>query len=98
MLEAAVGVQTKPLIKSITVHTDDQADQLAKQLGAIAFTTGSKIFFRKGAYQPFDAKGFGLLVHESEHVGQQARGEVSGGDPDAGLETKAQEAGSKAKN
>ncbi len=37
-------------------------------------------------------------MHESEHVGQQARGEVSGGgvDPDAGLETKAQEAGNKA--
>jgi hypothetical protein len=39
-----------------------------------------------------------LLVHETTHVGQQTRGEVSGGgvDPDQALETKAQAAGHQA--
>ncbi|MFO7540347.1 MAG: DUF4157 domain-containing protein [Chloroflexota bacterium] len=55
----------------VTVHTDSQANQLSHQLGAKAFTTGSDIFFREGAYDPASSAGQQLIAHELTHVAQQ---------------------------
>lgn len=55
----------------VTVHTDSSADQLSRQLGAKAFTTGSDIYFREGAYDPATSKGQHLIAHELTHVVQQ---------------------------
>lgn len=55
----------------VTVHTDAQSDQLSQQLGAKAFTTGSDIFFRDGAYNPGSDDGQRLIAHELTHVVQQ---------------------------
>ena len=52
------------------VHTDNAADRMAQSLGALAFTTGSDIFFRAGAYDPRSRGGMQLLVHELAHVKQ----------------------------
>jgi hypothetical protein len=45
---------------------------------AVAFTAGSDIFFRAGAYAPDTADGRHLLAHEAVHVVQQAAGPVAG--------------------
>jgi hypothetical protein len=56
----------------VRIHTDAAADELARELGAEAFTTGKDIFFREGAYQPGSDTGKGLLSHELIHVVQQS--------------------------
>ncbi len=55
----------------VRVHTDAEADKLSQGLGAKAFTTGSDVFFRQGAYQPDSESGERLLGHELAHVIQQ---------------------------
>jgi len=63
---------------SVRVHADQEADQLARSVDAVAFTTGSDIFFRQGAYHPGSRQGMHLLAHEATHVVQQAAGPVAG--------------------
>jgi hypothetical protein len=63
----------------VKVHTTPEADALSRELGAEAFTTGSDIFFRDGAYAPGSSGGQELLVHEMTHVVQQSAG-MPGGD------------------
>lgn len=58
-------------LSDVTVHTDSQADQLSRQLGAKAFTTGNDIYFRDGAYDPGSSDGQHLIAHELTHVVQQ---------------------------
>lgn len=80
-----------PLPK-IVIHADDEADELARALGAEAFTTGHDIFFRKGAYDPRSLEGRKLLAHEATHVLQQSRGLARAGiDADETLEAQAQQ-------
>lgn len=55
----------------VHVHTDQRADQLSRNLGATAFTTGSDIFFRAGTYDPAGQSGRRLIAHELTHVAQQ---------------------------
>ncbi|MGD0065252.1 MAG: DUF4157 domain-containing protein [Streptosporangiaceae bacterium] len=56
---------------AVRVHTDASADRLARALGAVAFTTGQHIFFRRGHYAPDGQPGRRLLAHELSHVVQQ---------------------------
>ena len=56
----------------VNVHTDSQADDLSRQLGAKAFTTGNDIFFQSGAYDPDSSDGQRLIAHELTHVSQQS--------------------------
>ncbi len=56
---------------NVRVHDNNEADKLSQQLGAEAFTTGSDIFFREGAYQPDSSGGRGLIAHELTHTIQQ---------------------------
>lgn len=67
----------------VTVHTDDQADQLSRQLGAKAFTTGNDIFFKSGEYDPHTRSGQELISHELTHVAQQAEGKPQANAPQA---------------
>jgi hypothetical protein len=57
----------------VHIHTDADANNLSRQLGAKAFTTGSDIFFREGAYQPSSDSGKRLIAHELTHVVQQSQ-------------------------
>jgi hypothetical protein len=60
------------------VHTDKEADHLARSVNAVAFTAGSDIFFREGAYNPGTTQGLQTLAHEAVHTVQQASGPVDG--------------------
>jgi len=68
-------------LSAIRIHDDTRADRLARALHADAFTAGSHLFFRAGAYQPNTERGVWLLAHEITHAIQQARGEVSRSTP-----------------
>ncbi|MCA9822687.1 MAG: DUF4157 domain-containing protein [Dehalococcoidia bacterium] len=39
-------------------------------LGTGAVTIGSRVFFRRGRYDPFSARGLALIAHESMHIQQ----------------------------
>ena len=66
-LESALGED----FSEVRVHTDATADHLSRAVEATAFTTGSDIFFRSGAYEPLSSAGRTLLAHELTHVVQQ---------------------------
>ena len=55
----------------INIHTDTQAVQLNKELGAQAFTHGRDVYFNAGKYRPESSEGKRLLAHELTHVIQQ---------------------------
>ena len=61
----------------VRVHTGDVADRAARSVAADAFTVGSHIAFRAGAYDPSSAAGQRLFAHELAHVTQH-RGLASG--------------------
>ena len=67
----------------VSVHTDDKADSLSRQLGAKAFTTGNDIFFKAGEYDPHTRPGQELISHELTHVAQQAEGKPQANAPQA---------------
>jgi hypothetical protein len=79
----------------VNVHTDSQADDLSRQLGAKAFTTGNDIFFQSGAYDPGSSDGQRLIAHELTHVSQQgasppsAQGKLTVNDPNDQYEEEA---------
>jgi uncharacterized protein DUF4157 len=73
-LESGLGAS----MANVNVHTDSEADHLARSVDSVAFTTGSDIFFRSGAYNPGTSEGMHLLAHEATHTVQQAQGPVSG--------------------
>jgi len=57
----------------VRIHSGRDAAAAAKQLGALAFTTGSDIVFGEGRFAPQTAEGGRLLVHELTHVVQQGK-------------------------
>lgn len=63
----------------VRAHTSPEADDLSRELGAKAFTTGQDVFFREGAYDPGSTAGRELIAHELSHVVQQGTGQVRGG-------------------
>lgn len=79
------------------VHTGVGADALSRSLEARAFTTGSDIFFRRGAYNPGSRDGLRLIAHELAHVVQQrgapTHGRLTVGSVDDGNERAARSAG-----
>jgi hypothetical protein len=62
----------------VRLHADGEADALSGRLGAAAFTTGTDVFFRQGAYQSGLARSQRLLAHELTHVVQQRGGPTAG--------------------
>jgi hypothetical protein len=73
-LEQGLGAS----LSRVRVNTDSTADALARSVQAVAFTTGSNIFFRHGAYNPDTPEGIHLLAHEATHTVQQSSGPVDG--------------------
>lgn len=83
-------------LSRVRIHDDAEADKLAKGVNALAFTTGTDIFFRSGHFNPNTQSGLELLAHEVTHTVQQSQGRVGTGiDPDAGLEGEARAMGAK---
>lgn len=58
----------------VTIHTGENASNLANELSARAFTHGKDIYFNTGEYKPKTKKGKHLLAHELTHVVQQSKG------------------------
>ena len=56
----------------VRVHTDAQAAQSARAVGARAYTIGSDVVFGAGEYAPRSREGQRLIAHELTHVRQQA--------------------------
>jgi Domain of unknown function (DUF4157) len=59
-------------LADVRVHVGPQA----AALGALAFTSGSDIYFAPGHYDPHSVHGQRLLCHEIAHVVQQRAGRV----------------------
>ena len=72
-------------LSQVRVHDDIQADALARDLAANAFTSGAHIFMRAGQYHPDSLAGLRLLAHEAAHTLQQAQGPVNGGPVGGGI-------------
>ncbi|MGH8974041.1 MAG: DUF4157 domain-containing protein [Acidimicrobiia bacterium] len=66
-LEDAFGAD----FSGVRVHDDAGAHEVSETIQAKAFTLGSDIFFRRGAYDPTSSAGKHLLAHELTHVIQQ---------------------------
>ncbi|MCB0643280.1 MAG: DUF4157 domain-containing protein, partial [Phaeodactylibacter sp.] len=60
----------------VRLHTDAQAAQMSKDLGAKAFTTGTDVYFGAGHFQPQTKEGQRLIAHELTHVQQQNGGAI----------------------
>lgn len=56
----------------VRIHTGGNAAEIAKELGAKAFTIGTDVYFAK----PADAKNLKTLAHELTHVVQQGNGKM----------------------
>jgi hypothetical protein len=65
-------------LSGVRVHDSPESDDLNRELGARAFTTGQDVFFRQGAYDPGSGSGRELIAHELSHVVQQTTGQVGG--------------------
>ncbi|MGI8521631.1 MAG: eCIS core domain-containing protein [Actinomycetota bacterium] len=55
----------------VRVHTDAQAAESARSIGAQAYTLGGDVVFGAGKYAPGTSEGRRLLAHELTHVVQQ---------------------------
>jgi Domain of unknown function (DUF4157) len=66
-MEEAFGAD----FSTVRVHTNPQAAQMSQSIQAQAFTAGTNIFFRQGAFDPASRSGQRLLAHELTHVVQQ---------------------------
>jgi hypothetical protein len=65
--EPAIGYD----LSDVRLHTDNKANESAKDINALAYTHGNNIVFESGQYQPGTAEGKKLLAHELAHVVQQ---------------------------
>jgi hypothetical protein len=61
----------------VRIHADADSDRLNCSMQAQAFTMGSDLFFRRGAYAPGSRDGQKLVAHELTHVVQQNVGIAS---------------------
>lgn len=67
MMEARLGHD----FGRVRVHNDAPADQAARGIGALAYTSGTDIAFASGQYEPHTPGGQHLIAHELAHVVQQ---------------------------
>ena len=66
-MENAIGAD----FSGVRVHTDSQAVQMNKDIGARAFTHGNDVYFNNNQYDPKSKSGKFLLAHELTHTVQQ---------------------------
>jgi hypothetical protein len=67
-MESRLGA---PNFRDVKIHTDEEASEVARSLGAQAYTVGRDIGFARGLYSPGTLHGDRLLAHELVHVIQQ---------------------------
>jgi hypothetical protein len=95
-LRTQFGTPLGDPLHDVRVHTDANADALARSVDARAFTTGSDLYFARGEYSPGSDEGDRLLAHELAHVVQQRGAPTSGpmvvSQPGDALETEAEAA------
>ena len=77
-MQDTLGTRLGADLTRVRIHTDSEADHLARSVNAVAFTSGQDIFFRSGAYDPKSSFGLRLLAHETIHTVQQMAGPVAG--------------------
>lgn len=65
---------------AVRVHADAEAAKSAQAVDALAYTVGRDMVFGAGQYQPHNAAGQQLLVHELTHVVQQRNSALPAGD------------------
>ncbi len=58
-------------LNDITIHTDKQADKIAREVDAAALTIGNDIAFANDRYKPGTPVGDALIAHELAHTLQQ---------------------------
>ncbi len=73
-MESKIGAD----FSGVRIHTDANAVQMSKEMGAKAFTHGSDVYFNKGNYQPDSKAGKHLLAHELTHTVQQGGAALKG--------------------
>jgi hypothetical protein len=66
-------------LDDVRIHRDSEANRLAKNVHARAFTVGDDLFFRRGQFEPQTDAGRRLIAHELAHVVQQRRGSPADG-------------------
>ncbi len=66
-MESTIGAD----FSGVSIHTDSNAVQMNKDLGAKAFTHGSDVYFNQGQYDTSSSGGQHLLAHELTHTVQQ---------------------------
>lgn len=82
---ASMGESLGHDLSGVRVHTDREADQLARSVQSRAFTFGRDIYFSQGSFAPISQAGAHLLAHELAHVTQHdALGPVASGGPVVG--------------
>jgi len=60
-------------LEDVRINDSRLAGEVARRLGAEAFTVGGRIFTDKGKLDPQTPEGVGLLAHELTHVIQQTQ-------------------------
>lgn len=60
-------------LSALRVHCGEDADRVARAVGAEAVTAGADVFFAEGAFAPGNAAGLELLAHEIAHAVDQGR-------------------------
>lgn len=58
-------------LSHVRIHTDNLAHQSAQEIGAHAYTVGTRIAFAQNRFAPGTAEGRRLLAHELAHVLQR---------------------------
>jgi Domain of unknown function (DUF4157) len=61
-------------LDDVRIHTGPAAHATAQSLNAIAFASGSDLFFTQNTYEPASPPGLSLIGHELAHVIQQQYG------------------------
>ncbi len=67
---------TRRSLGDVRIHDSEQAGQLARRLGARAFTAGRHVYVRPELLRPLTHESAALLAHELYHVAEQS-GEVA---------------------
>ncbi|MGZ4074336.1 MAG: eCIS core domain-containing protein, partial [Bacteroidia bacterium] len=71
-----LGSKMNADFSDVNIHTDSNAVQMNKEIGAKAFTHGNDIYFNQGQYNPNSNTGKHLLAHELTHTVQQGNGKT----------------------
>lgn len=69
----------------VRFHTDGQAHESARAVGARAYTVGNDVVFQRDAFDPDSHDGRTTIAHELTHVVQQRSGPVAGTDTGTGV-------------